>query len=118
MYVRKQCLAFLNNNIYVSLFFSFLWLQNIIFLLKSFFSFSVSRVCRLWREVSIDPSLWQVVDLSFGYIQTTANTLQWLCANRLSAVTYLNLSGWKVLNDALIQVRSVNNVNYVNLNFS
>ncbi|XP_065343704.1 F-box/LRR-repeat protein 6 isoform X1 [Cloeon dipterum] len=60
-----------------------------------------AQVCRLWRNVAIAPSLWNVVDLSIPRIKAVHkndHVLRWLCENRLSGATDLNISGWKVSN--------------------
>ncbi|XP_059482091.1 F-box/LRR-repeat protein 6 isoform X2 [Neocloeon triangulifer] len=60
-----------------------------------------SQVCRLWRNVAITPSLWNVVDLSIPRIKAVHkndHVLRWLCENRLSGATDLNINWWKVSN--------------------
>ncbi|KAL5012338.1 hypothetical protein ScPMuIL_010889 [Solemya velum] len=56
-----------------------------------------SQVCRTWREIASHPSLWERVDLSYGWIRTTQSTLQWLAENRLSNCLDIDLSSWKKL---------------------
>ncbi|CAH0385639.1 unnamed protein product [Bemisia tabaci] len=59
----------------------------------------VSRVCRLWRRVASDPTLWHNIDLSSKWVSKNpiVNELnfRWLCENRLANVQELNLGGWK-----------------------
>lgn len=54
----------------------------------------LSRVCRLWWEVSTDPLLWHTVDLATGRVNEkyrTERKLFWLLQNRLSRVQDLAL---------------------------
>ncbi|EEZ97209.2 F-box/LRR-repeat protein 6 isoform X2 [Tribolium castaneum] len=55
------------------------------------------RVCKLWRNVALTPSLWNKVDLN--YVKEPFRTdlqLHWLIYNRLSCCQDLNLGEWKV----------------------
>ncbi|KAK6195867.1 hypothetical protein SNE40_001205 [Patella caerulea] len=54
-----------------------------------------SKVCRTWRNVACDPTLWRKVDLSFGWIKMSERVLKWLCENRLTHCTDVNLSASK-----------------------
>lgn len=58
-------------------------------------AFRVSRVCRLWRRVASDPTLWHNIDLSSKWVSKNpiVNELnfRWLCENRLANVQELNL---------------------------
>nr|KAG5710608.1 hypothetical protein BaRGS_013254 [Batillaria attramentaria] len=48
------------------------------------------------------PTLWHKVDLSYGWIKSTDQTLQWLAQHRLSQCREISLSGWKnVTNNAV-----------------
>lgn len=61
----------------------------------------LSRVCSLWRQVAISPSLWRVVDLSkwpSRERQRTEINLKWLIEHRLLGSLDLNLSNWKIKN--------------------
>ena len=55
----------------------------------------MSRVCRLWREVAVEPSLWHTADLATGRIKPkfrNEKKLLWLLEHRLRKVRDLNLS--------------------------
>lgn len=56
-----------------------------------------TRVCRSWYQASLTITLWERIDLSFGWIKSTDGTLEWLANNRLKNCKTLNLSGWKNL---------------------
>ena len=65
----------------------------------------MSRVCRSWREVAIEPVLWRNVDLSTScVIKASSGTIEKLAPSRLTAVTELSLLGWEKLTDKGIQV--------------
>ncbi|XP_071947842.1 F-box/LRR-repeat protein 6-like isoform X2 [Antedon mediterranea] len=64
----------------------------------------VSRVCHLWREAASKPSLWQRIDLSFGWVKSIAHTLNILLENRLSRLKVLNLSMSAKLTDKEIKL--------------
>jgi hypothetical protein len=52
------------------------------------------RVCRLWRDVALSPSLWYNIDLASPCIKDkykTTETVRWLCENRLTRVQELNI---------------------------
>lgn len=54
----------------------------------------LSRVCRLWWEVSTGPLLWHTVDLTTGRVKEAYRSerqLVWLLQNRLSRVQDLAL---------------------------
>ncbi|KAJ9600889.1 hypothetical protein L9F63_000932, partial [Diploptera punctata] len=58
----------------------------------------MTRVCKLWRDVALTPSLWYNIDLSSPCIKDrykTSETVRWLCENRLTGVQELNVGGWK-----------------------
>ncbi|XP_070176197.1 F-box/LRR-repeat protein 6-like isoform X2 [Littorina saxatilis] len=60
-----------------------------------------AKGCRCWAELAAHPSLWQKVDLSYGWLKSTDDTLKWLAHNRLSQCREVSVSGWKNLtNDA------------------
>lgn len=64
----------------------------------------MSRVCRRWREVAIEPVLWRNVDLSTScVIKASSGTIEKLAPSRLTAVTELSLLGWEKLTDKGIQ---------------
>lgn len=57
----------------------------------------LSRVCRLWWQVSYGPLLWHTVDLATGRVKEkhrTERKLFWLLQNRLTKVQDLALGGW------------------------
>lgn len=61
----------------------------------------LSRVCSLWRQVAISPSLWRHVDLSAWpprERQRTELNLKWLIEHRFLGSKDLNLSNWKIKN--------------------
>ena len=77
----------------------------------------VRRVCRLWHQCADDSTLWQSVDLSYGWIKANDETMQFLCQTRFSKkLTCINLSNWKSLTvnglkllvDTCPQLKSVN----------
>ncbi|KAF2345647.1 F-box domain [Trinorchestia longiramus] len=54
----------------------------------------LSRVCRLWRDVSLEPSLWTKADLSVPRARArfrSERKLYWLLTSRLTRVQHLNL---------------------------
>nr|CAH7713714.1 unnamed protein product [Callosobruchus chinensis] len=56
-----------------------------------------SKVCKLWRDISLKPSLWWKADLNF--VKEKARTdlrLHWLILNRLVECQDLNMGEWKV----------------------
>ncbi|XP_062136563.1 F-box/LRR-repeat protein 6 [Drosophila sulfurigaster albostrigata] len=60
--------------------------------------FRLGRVCSLWRQVSLRPTLWRTMDLT-TWIKEKYRTelkLKWFVDNRCSACTELNVSNWKV----------------------
>ena len=61
-------------------------------------------MCRLWKDVAEQASLWLNVDLSYGWVKSTEATLSWLCHNRLTHVRELNLTSWKELNNEWLKV--------------
>lgn len=64
----------------------------------------MSRVCRRWREVAIEPVLWRKVDLSSScVIKASSGTIERLAPSRLTAVTELSLLGWEKLTDKGMQ---------------
>ncbi|KAI4460277.1 f-box/tpr repeat protein pof3 [Holotrichia oblita] len=59
----------------------------------------LSKVCKLWRNVSLSPSLWQKVDLNWVRERfRTDQKLNWLIDNRLAICQDLNLGVWKLRN--------------------
>ncbi|XP_050296508.1 F-box/LRR-repeat protein 6 [Anthonomus grandis grandis] len=55
------------------------------------------KVCRLWRDVSLKPSLWKKADLN--YVKEKNRTdlrLHWLILNRLTECEDLSMGEWKV----------------------
>ncbi|ALC41483.1 fbl6, partial [Drosophila busckii] len=60
--------------------------------------FRLGRVCSLWRQVSLRPTLWRTMDLT-TWIKEKYRTelkLKWFVDNRCSACTELNVANWKV----------------------
>ncbi|KAH8232985.1 hypothetical protein KR026_002506 [Drosophila bipectinata] len=60
--------------------------------------FRLGRVCSLWRQVSLRPTLWRTMDLT-TWIKEKYRTelkLKWFVDNRCSACTELNVSNWKI----------------------
>ncbi|XP_017472889.1 PREDICTED: uncharacterized protein LOC108363881 isoform X2 [Rhagoletis zephyria] len=58
----------------------------------------LGRVCTLWRNVSLTPSLWKSMDLS-TWIKDKYRTelkLKWFVDNRCSECTELNVANWKM----------------------
>lgn len=56
--------------------------------------YSISKVCKIWRDVSLDPLLWENVDLS-NCVKERYKTdvrLHWFIHNRLATCQDLNLS--------------------------
>lgn len=52
------------------------------------------RVCSLWRDVALSPSLWYNIDLASPCVKDkykTSETVRWLCENRLARVQELNV---------------------------
>lgn len=61
--------------------------------------FRLSRVCRLWWQVSTGPLLWHTVDLATGRVKEkhrTERKLFWLLQNRLSRVQDLALGNKRI----------------------
>ncbi|CAH1786612.1 unnamed protein product [Owenia fusiformis] len=56
-----------------------------------------SKVCSNWQSVALNSSLWKTIDLSYGWIRSTEQTLDWLIENRISRSVSINLSSWKNL---------------------
>ncbi|KAF4520704.1 hypothetical protein B566_EDAN012491 [Ephemera danica] len=59
-----------------------------------------ARVCRLWRNVAMQPELWRHIDLNAPWVRhahRNDHTLRWLCENRLSGARDLVLS-WMCVN--------------------
>ncbi|XP_030386648.1 F-box/LRR-repeat protein 6 [Scaptodrosophila lebanonensis] len=60
--------------------------------------FRLGRVCSLWRQVSLRPTLWRTMDLT-TWIKEKYRTelkLKWFVDNRCSACTELNIANWKI----------------------
>ncbi|XP_067632132.1 F-box/LRR-repeat protein 6 [Eurosta solidaginis] len=58
----------------------------------------LGRVCSLWRNVSLTPTLWKSMDLS-AWIKEKYRTelkLKWFVDNRCSECTDLNVANWKM----------------------
>ncbi|XP_050326645.1 uncharacterized protein LOC126757086 isoform X2 [Bactrocera neohumeralis] len=58
----------------------------------------LGRVCTLWRNVALTPSLWKTMDLS-TWIKDKYRTelkLKWFVDNRCSECTELNVANWKM----------------------
>ncbi|XP_041973744.1 uncharacterized protein LOC121729330 [Aricia agestis] len=60
----------------------------------------LSRVCRLWYNVSCRPEFWKHMDLAQYAIEKfkTDYKLVWILENRLSQCQVLNIAQWKVSN--------------------
>ncbi|XP_043645239.1 F-box/LRR-repeat protein 6 [Drosophila teissieri] len=60
--------------------------------------FRLGRVCSLWRQVSLRPTLWRTMDLTTWVKEKyrTELKLKWFVDNRCSACTDLNVSNWKI----------------------
>lgn len=61
---------------------------------------TISKVCKIWRDVSLDPKLWESVDLS-NCVKERYKTdvrLHWFIHNRLATCQDLNLTDWKIKN--------------------
>lgn len=59
----------------------------------------LTRVCKLWKKVALDPNLWIKVDLNF--VREKARTelrLHWLIDSRLTYCQDLTLGEWKIRN--------------------
>lgn len=52
---------------------------------------NVSKVCSLWRRISLDPKLWHSLDLSTWTKDRNELTLKWIIANHLKKCKELNL---------------------------
>ncbi|XP_075168295.1 F-box and leucine-rich repeat protein 6 [Haematobia irritans] len=60
--------------------------------------FRLGRVCSLWRQVSLTPTLWRTMDLT-TWIKEKYRTelkLKWFVDNRCTCCTELNVSNFKV----------------------
>lgn len=68
------------------------------------FGFRASTVCKQWRAISQDKSLYQKVDLSYGWIKQTPAYLTCLVKRYMARTKYLNLSGWPNLSLSSFQV--------------
>ncbi|XP_025114351.1 F-box/LRR-repeat protein 6-like isoform X2 [Pomacea canaliculata] len=63
-----------------------------------------AKVCRSWHQLCSHPSLWYIVDLSYGWIKSTDATLLWLSQHRLAHCREISLAGWKKLtNSAFVE---------------
>ncbi|XP_006821464.1 F-box/LRR-repeat protein 6-like [Saccoglossus kowalevskii] len=63
-----------------------------------------SKMCQNFYVAASHPSLWKKVDLSFGWIKSSLDTLKWLVKHRLTQVEELNLGSWDQLKDEGIQI--------------
>ncbi|XP_074655371.1 F-box/LRR-repeat protein 6-like [Tubulanus polymorphus] len=80
------------------------------------FLINAGRTCRLWHDTSLQLTLWRDVDLTYGWITQTDRTMYWLCSNRLTRCTHLNVTGWKNLTnsgfqaivDSCLELESIN----------
>ena len=55
----------------------------------------MARVCRLWRQATVDEYLWHTADLATGRVKPkyrNERKLLWLLEHRLRKVKDLNLS--------------------------
>ncbi|XP_076455125.1 F-box/LRR-repeat protein 6-like isoform X2 [Babylonia areolata] len=98
-----------------------LWLKIFHFVVRRHgalpFLCRAARVCREWYDLARVASLWHKVDLSYGWIKSTDQTLKWLAQNNLSECKEINLSGWKnVTNEAFKKLcESCHDLEAVNL---
>ncbi|XP_071439200.1 F-box/LRR-repeat protein 6 [Hetaerina americana] len=64
------------------------------------FLFRMCRVCHLWRDIALTPSLWHSLDLSSPLIGERVKSdqlkLHWFLQNRCALTQELGLGGWKV----------------------
>lgn len=73
-------------------------LAKVFDLIHSYFCqhFSMSQVCRLWRDVALCPDLWYNIDLSNRWVSKNPiindYNFSWLSEHRLTKVQELNLS--------------------------
>ena len=68
----------------------------------------MSRVCRSWKQVASEITLWREVNLSTLSIESprsaTDATIQKLAVSRLKVVKELSLDGWSELTDIGLKV--------------
>lgn len=67
----------------------------------------LTRVCSLWREVSLDTKLWRSIDLStyFKEKNRTELRLKWFIENRMIDSEEINISFWKVTNTLCVLLK-------------
>lgn len=67
----------------------------------------LNRVCSLWRDVSLDPQLWQSLDLStfFKERNRTETRLKWFIENRMGNCDEVNMGYWKITNVLVVLER-------------
>lgn len=83
------------------------------------FLMRASKVCRLWKDISVNPKLWIKVDFSFGWQKLNVKLFKSLCAERLTECTHLNLTSCKVTSDmGTIQAIATHCINLQSLNLS
>lgn len=76
----------------------------------NYFTFCrMSRVCRNWKRVASETTLWREVNLSTMSVQSprtaTDSAIGKLAASRLKVVKELSLDGWSELTDVGLKVR-------------
>lgn len=68
----------------------------------------MSRVCRSWKHVALEVTLWRDVNLSRMSIEcpktSTDSAIEKLAASRLKVVRELSLDGWSELTDVGLKV--------------
>lgn len=76
----------------------------------NYFTFCrMSRVCRNWKRVASETTLWREVNLSTMSVQSPRTAIDSaigkLAASRLKVVKELSLDGWSELTDVGLKVR-------------
>ena len=73
----------------------------------------MTRVCRNWKRVASEITLWREVNLSTMSVQSpraaTDSAIGKLAALRLKVVKELSLDGWSELTDVGLKVRKTKN---------
>ncbi|XP_067949802.1 F-box/LRR-repeat protein 6-like isoform X2 [Watersipora subatra] len=66
---------------------------------------SASKVCRLWRRIACDPSLWSRLDLSYGWIVSPLKAVKSLSEDgRTTHLQHVSVSGCKQVNARFIKI--------------
>ncbi|CAD7013392.1 unnamed protein product [Ceratitis capitata] len=81
----------------------------------------LARVCTLWRNVALTPTLWKNMDLA-SYIKDKFRTelkLKWFIDNRCSECTELNVANWKMTDiNCFLEKLSANCQSLVSINLA